>query len=82
MKPAGSTSVTSTPVAAPGPWLNAVMAMATVSPTSTVVGAVLVTSTSALRLSGVWTVAVLLAATGSVVAVDTVAVFTIGSGVV
>ena len=58
------------------------MAMATVSPTRTVSGAVLVTSTSALRLSGVWTVAVLLAATGSVVEVETVAVFGIGSGVV
>ena len=69
-------------MAAPGPWLNAVMAMATVSPTSTVVGAVLVTSTSALRLSGVWTVDVLLADTGSGVVVVTEAIFTIGSGVV
>ena len=58
------------------------MAMATVSPTSTVPGAVFVTSTSALRLSGVSTVAVLFADTGSVVVVVTEAVFAIGSAAV
>src|SRR5262245_15855992 len=73
-----------TPVAALGPWFCAWTVKVTVSPTRIpVVGATdFVTSTSASVSTVVSAVAVLLPGVGSVVRLDTVAISTIGLGVV
>ena len=78
--PGGRRSVTSTPVAPFGPWLSTDTVTSIVSPARTSAGADFVTSTSASRTSAVEAVAELFAVSGSVAALDTVAVLTMGAG--
>ena len=80
--PGGRRSVTSTPVAPFGPWLSTDTVTSIVSPARTFAGADFVTSTSASRTSAVETVAELFVVSGSVAALDTVAVLTMGAGAV
>src|SRR5262249_37552973 len=81
--PAGSTSVTTTPLAWFGPLFVAVTTAVTVSPTSAKVGVTLFVSATSARVStGVCAVAVLLPGVGSGVVLATLAVWAIGFGVV
>src|SRR5262249_35041324 len=82
VRPAGSTSVTTTLLAAFGPAFAACTVKVTVSPTSASDGVTLfVTDTSARVSTMVRTVAVLLVGSLSGVVLVTVAVSTIGSGI-